>query len=100
MANAQDVQRLRTETGAGVMDCKRALEDAKGDFEKAKTLIRERGLAQAQKKSDREAREGIVEAYIHAGGKIGALVELSSETDFVARKSGFRATKSVSLESS
>jgi len=90
MANAQDVQRLRTETGAGVMDCKRALEDAKGDFEKAKTLIRERGLAQAQKKSDREAREGIVEAYIHAGGKIGALVELSSETDFVARNPEFR----------
>src|SRR5436309_13558905 len=90
MANAQDVQRLRTETGAGVMDCKRALEDAKGDFEKAKTLIRERGLAQAQKKSDREAREGIVEAYIHAGGKIGALVELSSETDFVARNPDFR----------
>ena len=90
MANAQDVQRLRTETGAGVMDCKRALEDAKGDFEKAKTLIRERGLAQAQKKSDREAREGIVEAYIHAGGKIGALVELSSETDFVARNQEFR----------
>ena len=90
MANAQDVQRLRTETGAGVMDCKRALEDAKGDFEKAKTLIRERGLAQAQKKSDREAKEGIVEAYIHAGGKIGALVELSSETDFVARNPDFR----------
>src|SRR5207244_3177708 len=61
-----------------------------GDFEKAKTLSRERGLAQAQKKSDREAREGIVEAYIHAGGKIGALVELSSETDFVARNPDFR----------
>jgi elongation factor Ts len=90
MATAQDVQRLRAQTGAGVMECKRALEDAKGDFEKAKGLIRERGLAKAQKKSDREAREGIVEAYIHAGGKIGALVELSSETDFVARNPEFK----------
>src|SRR2546422_7012369 len=99
MANAQDVQRLRTETGAGVMDCKRALEDAKGDFEKAKTLIRERGLAQAQKKSDREAREGIVEAYIHAGGRIGAMVELSSETDFVARNPDFRGlAKEIAMQ--
>ena len=90
MASAKDVQRLRTETGAGVMDCKRALEDARGDFEKAKALLKERGLAKAQRKQDREAREGIVEAYIHAGGKIGALVELSSETDFVARNPDFR----------
>ncbi|HEV8536451.1 MAG TPA: translation elongation factor Ts [Candidatus Limnocylindria bacterium] len=91
MANAKDnVKRLREETGAGVMDCKRALDDAKGDFEKAKALIKERGLAKAQKKSDREAREGVVEAYIHAGGKIGAMVELSSETDFVARNPEFR----------
>jgi len=90
MASAKDVQRLRTETGAGVMDCKRALEDARGDFEKAKALLKERGLAKAQRKQDREAKEGIVEAYIHAGGKIGALVELSSETDFVARNDEFR----------
>jgi elongation factor Ts len=86
----EDVQRLRAETGAGVMDSKRALEETKGDFEKAKALLKERGLAKAQKKSDREAKEGVVEAYIHAGGRIGAMVELSSETDFVARNPEFR----------
>jgi len=88
--NAQDVQRLRRESGAGVMDCKHALEDARGDFEKAKALLRERGLEKAQQKSDRKAREGIVYAYVHPGGRIGALVELSSETDFVARHPDFR----------
>lgn len=91
MANTKDeVKRLREETGAGVMDCKRALEETKGDFEKARALIKERGLEQAQKKSDREAKEGVVEAYVHAGGRIGAIVELSSETDFVARNPEFR----------
>jgi len=91
MPNAKDnVKRLREETGAGVMDCKRALDETAGDFEKAKVLIKERGLAKAQKKSDREAKEGVVEAYIHAGGRIGAMVELSSETDFVARNPDFR----------
>ena len=88
--NSQDVQRLRQDSGAGVMDCKRALEETRGDFEKAKALLRERGLARAQKKSDRLAKEGVVEAYVHAGGRIGALVELSSETDFVARNPEFR----------
>ena len=91
MATGKDeVKRLREETGAGVMDCKRALEESKGDFEQAKALIKERGLAKAQKKSDREAKEGIVEAYVHAGGRIGAMVEVSSETDFVARNPEFR----------
>jgi len=91
MANSKDhVKRLREETGAGVMDCKRALDEAKGDFEKAKGLIKERGLAKAKEKADREANEGVVEAYIHAGGRIGAMVELSSETDFVARNSDFK----------
>jgi elongation factor Ts len=91
MANSKDhVKRLREETGAGVMDCKRALDEAKGDFEKAKSLIKERGLAKAKEKADREANEGVVEAYIHAGGRIGAMVELSSETDFVARNSDFK----------
>ncbi|TMG47851.1 MAG: translation elongation factor Ts [Chloroflexi bacterium] len=91
MATGKDeVKRLREETGAGVMDCKRALEESKGDFERAKALIKERGLAKAQKKSDREAKEGIVEAYVHAGGRIGAMVEVSSETDFVARNPEFR----------
>jgi elongation factor Ts len=86
----EDVQRLRTETGAGVMECKRALDETSGDFDKAKALLKERGLAKAQNKSDRAAKEGVVEAYIHAGGRIGALVELSSETDFVARNQEFK----------
>jgi elongation factor Ts len=91
MANSKDhVKRLREETGAGVMDCKRALDEAKGDFEKAKGLIKERGLAKAKEKADREAKEGLVEAYVHAGGRIGAMVELSSETDFVARNADFK----------
>lgn len=88
--SAGEVQRLRRETGAGVMECKRALEESAGDFEKAKSLLRERGLAKAAKRAEREAREGVVEAYIHAGGRIGSLVELSSETDFVARSAEFR----------
>ncbi len=100
MATGKDeVKRLREETGAGVMDCKRALEESKGDFEKARALIRERGLAKAQTKSDREAKEGIVEAYVHAGGRIGAMVELSSETDFVARNPQFRElAKEVAMQ--
>ena len=88
--NAQDGQRLRTERGAGVMDCKRALEETRGDFERAKALLKERGLAKAQKKSDREAHEGVVDAYVHSNGRIGALIELSSETDFVARNPEFQ----------
>lgn len=90
MASAQDVARLRADTGAGVMESKRALEETDGDFERAKALLKERGLAKAAKKSDREAKEGIVEAYVHAGGRIGALVEVSSETDFVARNQDFK----------
>ena len=100
MANSKDhVKRLREETGAGVMDCKRALDEAKGDFEKAKALIKERGLAKAKEKSDRDAREGVVEAYVHAGGRIGAMVELSSETDFVARNPDFRGlAKEIAMQ--
>jgi elongation factor Ts len=90
MANKDDVQRLRSETGAGVMDCKRALDETDGEFERAKALIKERGLAKAQKKQDREAKEGVIESYIHSGNRIGALVELSSETDFVARNQEFK----------
>jgi elongation factor Ts len=100
MANSKDhVKRLREETGAGVMDCKRALDEAKGDFEKAKALIKERGLAKAKEKSDREANEGVVEAYVHAGGRIGAMVELSSETDFVARNPDFKGlAKEIAMQ--
>ena len=86
----KEVQRLRTATNAGVMDCKRALEDARGDFEKAKALLKQRGLASVAKKSGREAKEGAVAAYIHANGRVGALVEIASETDFVARSDEFQ----------
>ena len=86
----KEVQRLRAETNAGVMDCKRALEEAAGDYEKAKGIIKERGLASVAKKSDREAKEGLVASYIHAGGRVGALVEIASETDFVARSGEFQ----------
>lgn len=100
MANSKDhVKRLREETGAGVMDCKRALDEAKGDFEQAKALIKERGLAKAKEKADREANEGVVEAYVHAGGRIGAMVELSSETDFVARNPDFKGlAKEIAMQ--
>ncbi|HEX9270338.1 MAG TPA: translation elongation factor Ts [Candidatus Limnocylindria bacterium] len=99
MASASDVSRLRAETGAGVMDCKRALDESKGDFERARTILRERGLAKAASKSEREAKEGVVEAYVHGGGKIGVLVELSSETDFVARNPEFRdLAKAIAMQ--
>ena len=87
--SAGEVQRLRAETNAGVMECKRALEETNGDFAKAVALIKERGLAKAAKKSEREAKEGLVAAYVHSG-RIGALVELASETDFVARNPRFQ----------
>ncbi len=91
MATTEDIRRLREDTGAGIMDSKRALDDASGDFEKAKLLLRERGLASAAKKSGREANQGLVESYIHAGGRVGSLVEVNCETDFVARTEDFRA---------
>ena len=86
----KEIQRLRQETNAGVMDCKRALEDAEGNYARAKDILRERGLENAAKKSEREAKEGVVAAYIHAGGRVGALVEIASETDFVARGDEFQ----------
>lgn len=96
---SKDVARLRSETGAGVMDSKRALEEAKGDFDKARDILRQRGLASAAKRAGRQAREGVVEAYVHAGGRIGAIVELSSETDFVARNPEFRElARSIAMQ--
>jgi len=86
----KDVQRLRSESGAGVMDCKRALEETGGDYAKALALIKERGIQSVAKKSEREAKEGLVASYIHSNGRIGALVELASETDFVSRGDNFR----------
>ena len=95
----KDVQKLRAETGAGVMDCKRALEEATGDLARARDILRQRGLAAAAKRATRETREGVVESYIHAGGRIGALVELTSETDFVARNPEFRElAKNIAMQ--
>jgi elongation factor Ts len=90
VVTVDDVRRLREETGAGVMDAKRALDEAGGNFDKARQLLRERGIASAAKRSDRETNQGIVESYIHGQGRIGALVELNCETDFVARTEAFR----------
>lgn len=90
MTTIDGIKKLRTETGAGVMDVKKALEDAGGDVEKAKKLLQEQGVAKAAKKSDREAAEGLVASYIHNNGKIGAIVEVFCETDFVARTDDFQ----------
>lgn len=90
MVSTDTVKRLREETGAGVMDCKRALDDAGGDFDKARMLLRERGAAAAAKRAERATSQGVVESYIHGGGRIGALVEVNCETDFVARTDAFR----------
>ena len=86
---AEEVKKLREATSAPMMDCRKALAEANGDFDKAKTALQERGAAQAEKKSDRIAKEGLVTSYIHAGGKIGVLVEVNTETDFVARNPKF-----------
>jgi elongation factor Ts len=90
---AADVQKLRQETGAGMMDCKSALSDASGDFEKARVLLRERGLADAEKRRGREAKDGLLYTYLHAPtpgvpAKIGVLLELTTETDFTAKTPG------------
>ncbi len=85
-----DLKKLRAETSAGVSDCRQALEDAKGDFEKAKKLIIERGLEKAAKKEGKETSQGIIESYIHTNGRVGVLVELRCETDFVGRTDEFK----------
>ena len=84
-----DVKRLREETGAGMIDCRNALVKASGDYEQAKTQLQEQGIAKAAKKSERSANEGLIASYVHAGGKIGVLVEVNCETDFVARNERF-----------
>jgi elongation factor Ts len=88
---AQMVKELREATGAAVLDCKKALEENDGDFEKAKTYLTEKGLAAAAKKAEREAREGLVETYTHPGGRVGVMVEVNCETDFVANTDQFKA---------
>ena len=90
MIKPEDVKRLRERTGAGIMDCKRALEESEGDYEKAAAWLREKGLSTAAKKSGRAAREGIVTSYIHHGSRLGVLLELNCETDFVARTDDFQ----------
>ena len=91
MFTAQDVNKLRQATGVGMMDCKKALTETNGDFDKAVVYLREKGMAAAAKKADRIAAEGAVTSYIHMGGKIGVLVEVNCETDFVARSDNFQA---------
>ena len=88
--SANQVKELREKTGAGMMDCKKALAESGGDFAKAEDLLRKKGLSAAAKKSSRAATEGAVASYIHMGGKIGVLVEVNCETDFVARTEGFQ----------
>ena len=87
---AQDVAKLRAQTGVGMMECKKALTEANGDFEKAIVILRERGLKAVDKKQGRIASEGMVASYIHMGGKIGVLVEVNCETDFVAKSDDFQ----------
>jgi len=86
----EKIKELRERTRAGVMDCKRALERSDGDMEKAEKLLAEWGLASAEKKADRVTAQGLVESYIHAGGRIGVIVEVNCETDFVARTEQFK----------
>jgi elongation factor Ts len=97
--SAQAVKELREKTGAGMMDCKKALAEAGGDFAKAEELLRKKGLSAAAKKSARAATEGAVASYIHMGGKIGVLVEVNCETDFVARTEGFQSlVKDIAMQ--
>ena len=88
--NPADVKALREQTGAGVMDCKRALEASGGDFDAAVIFLRQKGLATAREKADRVAREGVIASYIHHGSRLGVLLELNCETDFVARTDDFQ----------
>lgn len=91
MITAEMVKELRTLTGAGMMDCKKALLETGGDKEKAINFLREKGLAKAAKRAGRIAAQGVVDSYIHLGGKVGVMVEVNCETDFVARNEEFRA---------
>ena len=88
--SVQTVKELRLLTGAGVLECKRVLEEAEGDLEKAAEVLRERGFAKADRKASRETREGLVDAYIHNGNRVGAIIEVNCETDFVARTPEFQ----------
>ncbi len=89
--SAQAVADLREKTGAGLLDCKKALTEANGNVEEAITILRKKGAASAAKKADRVTKEGVIESYIHVGGKVGVLIEVNCETDFVGRNDDFRA---------
>ena len=84
------IKDLRTRTGSGIMDCKRALEQADGDADKAEELLRQQGIASASKRTEKATNQGLIESYIHSGGRIGVLLEVNCETDFVARTPEFR----------
>jgi len=88
---AKQVAELRAQTGAGLMDCKKALTESEGDIEQAVTILRKKGMASASKKAGRATSEGLVESYIHLGGKVGVLIEVNCETDFVAKTDDFKA---------
>ncbi len=95
---ASQVKELRMKTGAGVMECKLALAEARGDFERAVAILRERGMAKAARKAGRTATDGLIVAYVHPGGRIGVLIEVNCETDFVARTEQFQAlTKDLAM---
>jgi elongation factor Ts len=97
--SAKDIQKFREKTGAGVMDCKSALEKAKGDLEKAMKFLREKGLAAAAGKASRQAKEGRIQAYVHLHNKIGVLLEVNCETDFVSRCEDFKNfTKDLAMQ--
>lgn len=97
--SAQQVKQLREKTGAGMMECKKALIDTDGDMEAAVKVLRERGLAAASKRSGRDTREGIIGEYVHAGAKLGVIVEVNCETDFVARTPEFQAlVKDIAMQ--
>jgi elongation factor Ts len=87
----EQIKELREATGAGILDCRKALESANGDFNKAVDFLREKGLATAAKRADRDASEGVIELYSHGSGRVGVILELNCETDFVARSEGFRS---------
>ncbi len=90
-ASVETIKELRELTGAGIMDCKRALEQAAGDLKKAEEILRQKGIASAARKASRATNEGLIEAYIHSGGRIAAIVEVNCETDFVARTADFKS---------
>jgi len=95
----KEIKQLREETGAGMMDCKKALEEAGGNYAKAKEIVRQKGLARAEKKADRVAAEGYIASYVHANNQVAALVEILCETDFVARNSDFQTmAKDVAMQ--